>query len=283
MRRKVSETAIPPSSAPPLNAVALTQLDDPTCREAIARLALSGPGVATLREAQAALQLRRPEDANKLNELIGQLEAATNALSAGAVWAAVGGFVLVNGRDETPMFGTVRIGDKATVYWRECGEVLSQFVARADGLSALALMHAGLPREANTRRRDPILPRITIDAPNLARQRGELIVAPEGRAGLRTAQMPLFPDAPHDDVQVPLLDLVDLATGNAGGIHRTGAAHELRLLFEGVTGIGGAARAGRGELIAWTVGELLEAFYRGGGKMRRSGDRPGDWELIRRA
>ena len=146
MRRKVSETAIPPSSAPPLNAVALTQLDDPTCREAIARLALSGPGVATLREAQAALQLRRPEDANKLNELIGQLEAATNALSAGAVWAAVGGFVLMNGCDVTPMFGTVRIGDKATVYWRECGEVLSQFVARADGLSALAVLVARLAR-----------------------------------------------------------------------------------------------------------------------------------------
>ena len=47
--------------------------------------------------------------------------------------------------------------------------------------------------------------------------------------------------------------------------------------------IGEAARAGRGELIAWTVGELLEAFYRGGGKVRRSGERPGDWELIRRA
>ena len=44
-----------------------------------------------------------------------------------------------------------------------------------------------------------------------------------------------------------------------------------------------AARAGYGELIAWTVGELLEAFYRGGGKVRRSGERPGDWELIRRA
>ena len=79
------------------------------------------------------------------------------------------------------------------------------------------------------------------------------------------------------------LDLVDLATGKRAVSTGRGAAHELRLLFEGVTGIGGAARAGRGELIAWTVGELLEAFYRGGGKMRRSGDRPGDWELIRRA
>ena len=31
----------------------------------------------------------RPEDANKLNELINPLEAATNALSAGAAWAVI--------------------------------------------------------------------------------------------------------------------------------------------------------------------------------------------------
>ena len=95
--------------------------------------------------------------------------------------------------------------------------------------------------------------------------------------------MPLFPDALHDDVHVPLLDLADVATGERAVSTGRGAAHELRLLFEGVTGIGVAARAGYGELIAWTVGELLEAFYRGGGKVRRSGERPGDWELIRRA
>ena len=35
------------------------------------------------------------------------------------------------------------------------------------GWTALAVLHALLPREANTRRRDPILPRITIDAPDL--------------------------------------------------------------------------------------------------------------------
>ena len=151
MRRKVSETATPPSSAPTLNAAALTRLDDLTCREAIARVALSGPGVATLREAAATLQPARPEDANKLNELINALEASTKALSAGAAWAKVGGFVLVNGRDETPMFGTVRIGDKATVYWRECGEALSQFVARADGLSALAVLVARLARPVTER------------------------------------------------------------------------------------------------------------------------------------
>ena len=139
------------------------------------------------------------------------------------------------------------------------------------------------PRKANTRRRDPIMPRITLELPNEARKRGELIVAPEGRAGLRAARMPLFPDAMHDDVSVPLLDLADVATGKRAVSAGHGAAHELRLLFEGVTGIGDAARAGDGALIAWTVGELLEAFYRGGGKVRRSGERPGDWELVRRA
>ena len=94
----------------------------------------------------------------------------------------------------------------------------------------------------------PFLPRITIDAPDLARERGELIVAPEGRAGLRTARMPLFPDALHDDVHVPLLDLADVATGERAVSTGRGAAHELRLLFEGVTwdrrgGAGGPWRA----------------------------------------
>ena len=49
------------------------------------------------------------------------------------------------------MFGTVRIGDKATVYWRECGEALSLFVARADGLSALAVLVARLARPVTER------------------------------------------------------------------------------------------------------------------------------------
>ena len=49
--------------------------------------------------------------------------------------------------------------------------------------------------------------------------------------------MPLFPDALHDDVHVPLLDLADVATGERAVSTGRGAAHELRLLFEGVTGI----------------------------------------------
>ena len=54
---------------------------------------------------------------------------------------------------------------------------------------------------------------------------------------LRTARMPLFPDALHDDVHVPLIDLADVATGERAVSTGRGAAHELRLLFEGVTGI----------------------------------------------
>ena len=151
MRRKVSETATPRSNAPTLNAAALTRLDDPTFREDIARLSLSGPGVATLREAQAALQPDYPVFAHKLTELITALEAVTKALSDGAVWAKIGAFVFVDGRDVTPMFGTVRIGGQATVYWRQCGEALSLFVARDDGLSALAMLVARLARPIEER------------------------------------------------------------------------------------------------------------------------------------
>ena len=38
-------------------------------------------------------------------------------------------------------------------------------------------------------------------------------------------------------VHIPLLDLVDVATGERAVSTGLGAAHELRLLFEGVTGI----------------------------------------------
>ena len=52
--------------------------------------------------------------------------------------------------------------------------------------------------------------------------------------------------------------------GHEGGRGR-GAAHELRLLFEGVTGIGEAARAGRGELIPG-AGHLTGLLCRGAAK-----------------
>ena len=154
MQRKVSETATPRSNTTTQNAAARTRLDDPTFREAIARVTLSGPGVATLREAQAALQPNRPDNANKLNELITALEVVKKALNDGAAWAKIGAFVLVDGRI-TPIFdtllGTLQIGDQAPVYWPQCGEVLSLFVARDDGLSALALLMALAPRPMTER------------------------------------------------------------------------------------------------------------------------------------
>ena len=88
MKRKVvGKSATPPPSAKALNKLALARLDDPKCREAIARLACSEPGVALLREAQAALVA---DTVNKLNELLGALEAVTKALSDGAAWGRVG-------------------------------------------------------------------------------------------------------------------------------------------------------------------------------------------------
>ena len=139
MRRKVSETATPRSNATTRNAVeqnaaARTRLDDPTFREAISRMALSGPGLATLREAQAALQPDYPNNANKLNKLITALKAVKKALTDPAAWAKVGAFVFVDERG-----------------WRPCGEALSLFVARDDRLSALALLMALAPRPMTER------------------------------------------------------------------------------------------------------------------------------------
>ena len=252
MRRKVSETAIPPSSAPTLNAAALTQLDDPTYREAIARLTLSGPGVATLREAQAALQPVRPESANKLNKLINALEPSIKALSAGAAWAKVGGFVIVNGRDETPMFGTLRIGDKATVYWRECGEVLSQFVARADGLSALAVLHALLPQtvepDVTQYPHAGILPAslagaaVRVQVSDRFDERLPELPGP-GVAADGDGWLPGFNPGPGPLAKLPALDFL-----HAGGLEAfqrgRGAPWPLRIAYETLIDVPAAARNG---------------------------------------
>ena len=237
----------------------------------------SAGSLRALRRAYVALRREQPEPnagRRRVREVIRMIRFAVRSLARGSEFQPSGGDMLIL---------ELRLRGTSTLIVGGVAELLADVPVDAAGLSALAVLHARQPRGAKTRRRDPILPRITIYAPDLARERGELIVAPEGRAGLRAARMPLFPDALHDDVHVPLLDLADVATGERAVSTGRGAAHELRLLFEGVTGIDEAARAGRGELIAWTVGELLEAFYRGGGKVRRSGERPGDWELIRRA
>ena len=61
------------------------------------------------------------------------------------------------------------------------------------------------------------------------------------------------------------------------------AAHELRLVFEALTALPPGGYAG-GVPVAYTVEDLLRAFYRGGAaSMYRSGDRLGDWAQIRQA
>ena len=140
MKRKNGKTAIPPPSAKTLNAAALKQLDDPSGREAIARLACSDRGITLLRESQDALPA---ESANKLNELIGALEAAAHALSAGALWAAR--------RDMLLTKITIKSEIETVVSWWEFSALLALFVARADGLSALAMLVARLARPIEER------------------------------------------------------------------------------------------------------------------------------------
>ena len=252
-KRKVGKSATPPSTedeVPTLNRAALTQLDDPAWREAIARLACSGPGLAILREAQAALPV---DTANKLNELIGALEAVTKALGDGAAWGRVGAFVYVDGgRDVTPMVGTVRIGDKATVLWRECGEMLSLFVARDDGLSALALLHAKLPRPS-----EPFKPVNRASLPQLHR-----ITAPEGER-LQAAELPAIYGG---ETEPPKLWLPGMEP------EIPGCPSWLLVLFEQAGGV--SSRQGRGA--PWPMHIFIAAFLH-----LHIGDRNGEWRQLR--
>ena len=100
---------------------------------------------------------------------------------------------------------------------------------------------------------------------------------------MRESALPLFPEAADDDAVVPLLEVADAATGNLAVSGGHGAAHELRLMFEALTALPPGDYAG-GVVVAYTVGELLKAFYRSGSRnMHRFDGRPGDWAQIRAA
>ena len=137
------------------------------------------------------------------------------------------------------------------------------------------------PGEHRPARSDPSPDRDSVRAPGAGTRR----TADRTRRarGSPAAALPLFPDADHELLSVPLLDVADIATGVRAVSSGHGASHEIRLLVEGVLSISAGDREGDGIPIAWTVGELLQALYASSKHMHRAGDRPGDWELIRRA
>ena len=251
-RRKVSETATPRSSATTLNAAALTRLDDPLFREAIARVALWGRGAATLREAAATLAPDLPDNADKLAGFVDALEAVTKALSDGAVWATVDATVYLDGHDVTPMFGTVRSGDLAAVYWRRCGEALSRFVARADGLSALAMLHARHPQtvapDVTQHPHAGILPAavagaaVCVQVSDRFEERLPELPGP-GVAADGDGWLPGFDTAPGPLAKLPALDFL-----HAGGLEAfqrgRGAPWPLRIAYETLIDVPAAARDG---------------------------------------
>ena len=236
MQRKVAKTATPPSiDVKTLNRAALTQLDDPTCREAIARLACSGPGLATLREAQAALVADRPEAANKLNELISFFEAAANALSAGAWWQPGGGGSLL-----------VKIDGETFISWWEFGEILSQCMARADRLSALAVLHAKLPRpgRANIDRTDRILPARLAMVDHTDRRAGRLFTPAAHAVELGGEQLKLPGFGLERTRITPALPLALYDLGGGSSMERgRGAPLALRLWVESILAVGLTDRA----------------------------------------
>ena len=235
MKRKVAKTATPPSiNVKTLNRAALTQLDDPTCREAIARLACSGPGLATLREAQAALVADRPEAANKLNELISFFEAAANALKSGGAWTAQRNMLLTKATFKGEIY--------TAVSWWEISEILSQCVARADRLSALALLHAKLPRpgRANINRPDRILPSRLAMVDPTDRRAGRRLFTPAAHAVERGGGQRKLPGFGLERTRItPALPLALYDLGGGSSMERGhGAPLALRLWVESILAVG---------------------------------------------
>ena len=252
MKRKVGKSAIPHSEIHALNRTAREQLENLASREAIARLACSDRGVALLREALAALPA---ETANKLNELIGALETAASALSDGAAWEATSGLMLLKA-DVQPMFGTFRVrgekGWRKVVYWWECGEVLSRFVVRDDGLSALALLHAKLPKavtpDVMQHPHGGILPTplagaaVRVQVSDRFDERLPELPGP-GVAADGVGWLPGFDPGPGPLAKLPALDFL-----HAGGLEAfqrgRGAPWPLRIAYETLIDVPAAARNG---------------------------------------
>ena len=235
MKRKVGKSAIPPSEIQALNRAALTQLDDPTCREAIARLACSDRGVALLREAQAALVA---DTVNKLNELLGLLEAAASALKSGGAWTARRDMLLTKATFKGEIY--------TAVSWWGISEILSLFVARADGLSALALLYAELPRpgRANINRPDRILPARLAMVDPTDRRAGQLFT-PAAHAVNRGGEHLKLPGFGLERTRItPALPLALYDIGGGSSMERgRGAPLALRLWVESILAVGLTDRA----------------------------------------
>ena len=236
MKRKVSETAPPPSTdVTALNWAAREQIGNLVGRVAIGRLACSGPGVALLREAQTTLQPDFPDSANELNELISFLETAANAFSDGAAWDAI---------RRGPLLLT--INGETVVYLAECCELLSQFRARADRLSALALLHAKLPRpgRANINRTDRILPARLAMVDHTDRRAGQLFT-PAAHAVERGGEQLKLPGFGLERARItPALPLALYDLGGGSSMERGhGAPLALRLWVESILAVGLTDRA----------------------------------------
>ena len=242
MKRKVSETAPPPSTdVTALNWAAREQIGNLVGRVAIGRLACSGPGVALLREAQAALQPDFPDSANELNELISFLETAANAFSDGAAWDAI---------RRGPLLLT--INGETVVYLAECCELLSQFRARADRLSALALLHAKLPKavapDVTQYPHAGILPAslagaaVRVQVSDRFDERLPELPGP-GVAADGDGWLPGFDPGPGPLAKLPALDFL-----HAGGLEAfqrgRGAPWPLRIAYETLIDVPAAARNG---------------------------------------
>ena len=135
------------------------------------------------------------------------------------------------------------------------------------------------PRQvsAETKRLDPILPRVILSPVSPARERGGRLLGglvPDAKP----EPLPLLPDARPDPHRVPLLELAD-ASGVQSMARGRGAPLDLRLVVEAVLSVPYEHRATPETRIVWTVGELLTALE----PPKPRGGELAAWGRIRRA
>ena len=280
-KHKVGKTATPPPDAKALNRAAREQLETLASREAIARLACSDRGVALLREAQAALPA---ETANKLNELLGLLEAAASALKSGGAWTSRNDGMLLT---KATFKGTIY----TAVSWWEISEILPLLVARANGLSALALLHAERPKavtpDVMQHPHAGIMPAalagaaVRVQVSARFDERLPELPGP-GVAADGDGWLPAVNPGPRPLEKLPALDFL-----HAGGLEAfqrgRGAPWPLRIAYETLIDVPAVARNGGISRLEYSLrgdGEAtLEAMLYPEGRMNLSRD----WERFRAA
>ena len=131
----------------------------------------SAGSLRALRHAYVALRREQPDARRRrVREAVRIVRLAVRALAGGGRLVSPDAFLFVNGINIAADAVVMVVGDgqSRTVFTGQLITTLAGVPVDADGLSALAVVWTARPKKANLKRRDPILPRITVGAVNAA-------------------------------------------------------------------------------------------------------------------